>query len=68
MALDQDRHSDACGRTYDCQHDNDEGYLANFDADVEGEQRQRHVAARQPDIDQRAGEAETVQQMNNQLA
>ena len=39
----------------------DESKLSYFDAYVEGEQRYRNVALRKTDIDQRAGETETVQ-------
>ena len=44
------------------QNQRHESELPEFDADVEGEQRQRHVLLRQPGVGQRGGEAEAVQQ------
>jgi len=45
-------HAENCG---------DESKLSHLDADVESQQRYRNVALRKTDIDQRAGETETVQ-------
>jgi hypothetical protein len=44
------------------QDDQDHGDLACLDADVEADERQRLLAARQTDLSQRAGEAQAVQQ------
>src|SRR5262245_16936991 len=62
MPFDRRREIDALGDGQHGEDGADEYQLTDLHADIEAEQRERNVALRQADVDQRAGEAEAVQQ------
>jgi len=62
MALDEPGKPEAIGRFSHAKHRDDEAELPDFHADIEGEQRKRHVARRKSDVDQCTGESKSVNQ------